>query len=324
MLIDTHAHINFKAFEADATEVVQRAFNNGVSLILVGTQIDTSKEAVELAEKFNSPAFGTPSLAKEGGGGVYAVVGLHPVHTYSQHLDEEETSFQTREEIFDYEAYYKLASHPLVVGIGECGLDYYRIKNDELGIMNVEEIKKKQKLTFIQQIKLAKELDKALVIHCRPSVGTADAYEDILQILDQEFEKFQIPNPKFQMRFEIHSFTGSPEIAMEFVKRGAYVGLNGIITFGDRKTKNLTTSSIALAKEGDKTGNMKKVVETVPLERIVLETDSPYLTPVPHRGKRNEPLFVKHVAEKVAEIKGVSLEEVAKTTTQNAKLLFNI
>jgi TatD DNase family protein len=111
---------------------------------------------------------------------------------------------------------------------------------------------------------------------------------------------------------------------MEFVKRGAYVGLNGIITFGDRKTKNMTTSSIALAKEGDKTGNMKKVVETVPLERIVLETDSPYLTPIPHRGKRNEPSFVKFVAERVAEIKGISLEEVEKTTTQNAKLLFKI
>jgi TatD DNase family protein len=322
MLIDTHAHINFKAFEADATEVVQRAFNNGVSLVLVGTQIDTSKEAVELAKKFNSPAFGTPSLAKEGGGGVYAVVGLHPVHTYSQHLDEEETSFQTREEIFDYEAYYKLASHPLVVGIGECGLDYYRIKNDELGIMNVEEIKNKQKLTFIQQIKLAKELDKALVIHCRPSAGTADAYLDILEIVDTEHLALSANHSSF--RFEIHSFTGSPEIAMEFVKRGAYVGLNGIITFGDRKTKNMTTSSIALAKEGDKTGNMKKVVETVPLERIVLETDSPYLTPIPHRGKRNEPSFVKFVAERVAEIKGISLEEVEKTTTQNAKLLFKI
>jgi TatD DNase family protein len=324
-MFDTHAHINFKAFEADATEVVQRAFNNGVSLVLVGTQIDTSREAVELAKKFNSPAFGTPSLAKEGGGGVYAVVGLHPVHTYSQHLDEEETSFQTREEIFDYEAYYKLASHPLVVGIGECGLDYFRlpaeISQESTGVSH-EQIKKQQQAVFLQQIKLAKALNKALVIHCRPSAGTADAYLDILEIVDTEHLALSTNHSSF--RFEIHSFTGSPEIAMEFVKRGAYVGLNGIITFGDRKTKNMTTSSIALAKEGDKTGNMKKVVETVPLERIVLETDSPYLTPIPHRGKRNEPSFVKFVAEKVAEIKGISLEEVEKTTTQNAKLLFKI
>ncbi len=334
MFIDTHAHVNFKAFEADAEVVIKRALGNGVSIVLVGTQIDTSRQAVEMAEKFESlnfksqitppsPLFGkegeergiavSPShsassghaLAKEGGGGVYAVVGLHPVHTYSQHLDEEETSFKTREEIFDYEVYSKIANHPLVVGIGECGLDYFRLPEDSVKreADSVEKIKAKQKDVFIQQIKLANELNKALVIHCRPSAGTEDAYEDILKILDTEHLALSTNHSSF--RFEIHSFTGSPTMVMEFVKRGAFVGLNGIITF-------------------DKTGNMKQVVETVPLERIVLETDSPYLTPVPHRGKRNEPLFVKHVAEKVAEIKGVSLDEVEKTTTANARKLFKI
>jgi TatD DNase family protein len=324
VLIDTHAHVNFKAFAEDADQTIRRALEAGVWVVNVGTQIDTSRQAVELAEKFE---------------GLYAVVGLHPVHTYSQHLDEEESSFMTREEKFDYNAYFKLANNPKVVGIGECGLDYYRIKNEELGSKNVEAIKQSQKDAFIAQVKLATELNKALVIHCRPSLGSQDAYEDILQILDQEIHPSLSPSPNEgrageRLRFEIHSFTGSPEIVQEFLKRGAYVGLNGIITFGDRKNKSSSTSADlsaaalakaeALAKAGDKTGNMQKVVETVPLDRIVLETDSPYLTPVPHRGKRNEPLYVKHVAERVAELKNINVDEVSSQTTINARKLFNI
>ena len=299
MLIDTHAHVNFKAFAEDAEATIKRALDEGIWVVNVGTQIDTSRQAVELANKY--PPY--PSRGEEkGGGGVFAVVGLHPVHTYSQHLDEEETSFLSREEKFDYNAYYEFTKSPKVLGIGECGLDYYRLPQDD-GLLAGQEdrhqgIKKIQKDAFVQQIKLAKEAKKALVIHCRPSVGSQDAYEDILKILDEE-----VRSKKYELRFEIHSFTGSPEIVQEFLKRGAYVGLNGIITF-------------------DKTGNMQKVVETVPLDRIVLETDSPYLTPVPHRGHRNEPLYVKHVAERVAEIKKVSFNEVADQTTENAKKLF--
>jgi TatD DNase family protein len=286
MLIDTHAHVNFKAFSEDADATMKRALNEGVWVINVGTQIDTSKSAVKMAEKYDQ--------------GVYAVIGLHPVHTYSQHVDEEETSFQTREEHFNTLEYQSLAKDPKVVGIGECGLDYYRLPQDmnhESGIMNQGKIKGLQKHAFVHQIKLAKELNKALVIHCRPSVNSQDAYEDILRILDSEGVN--------DLRFEIHSFTGSPETVQQFLKRGSYVGLNGIITF-------------------DKTGNMQKVVETLPLERIVLETDSPYLTPIPHRGKRNEPAYVKHVAEKIAEIKKVSINNLADQTTKNAKQLFAI
>ena len=123
-------------------------------------------------------------------------------------------------------------------------------------------------------------------------------YEDILKILDQELG---INSQK--LRFEIHSFTGSPDIVQEFLMRGAYVGLNGIITF-------------------DKTGNMEKVVKTVPLDRIVLETDCPYLTPAPHRGKKNEPAHVRFVAEHLAKLKGVDSETVGSQTTQNSARLF--
>jgi TatD DNase family protein len=275
MLIDTHAHVNFSAFKDDYKEVLDRAKQAGVLVINVGTQLDTSAGAVKMAEDF----------------GLYAVVGLHPVHTYEQELDEEETHFKTREEVFDYEAYKKLALHPRVVGIGECGLDYYRLPENQ----DQQSVKEKQKAAFILQIKLAKELNKALVIHCRPGKDTQDAYQDILNILDEQGTT--------NLRFEIHSFTGSPAIVQQFLDRGAYVGLNGIITF-------------------DRTGNMAEVTNIVPLERIVLETDCPYLTPVPMRGKKNEPAYVQYVAQKLAESKGVSEEEVAGQTSANAHGLF--
>lgn len=282
MLIDTHAHINFKAFETDFSEVIQRAFDNDIFVINVGTQLDTSTEAVMLAKQYPKQAF--------------AVVGLHPVHTYSQHLDEEESSFKTREEVFDYNQYQKLAENPEVVGIGECGLDYFRL-NVEDTRYKIEDIKQMQKNAFIKQIQLAKELNKALVIHSRSSPGTDDACLEILEILKTEGVS--------QLRFVLHSYTGSPEVAKQFVALGAYISFNGIITF-------------------DKTGNQAAVLQVVPNDRIVLETDCPYLTPVPMRGKRNESLFVKYVAVKVAELKNQSVDAVEILTTQNAKRLFNI
>lgn len=279
MLIDTHAHVNFRAFKDDAKEVLQRALDGGVHVINIGSQIDTSRQCVELANQFSE--------------GVYAVVGLHPEHTHSQYVDEEEAHFKTREENFDYEAYHELAKNPKVVGIGECGLDYYRLPDD----VDQKIIKDKQKKAFLRQLKLAKELDKVLVIHSRPAKGDESLYDDLLAILDRETIS--------GLRFEVHSYTGSPEYLQKFLDRGAYVSFNGIVTF-------------------DKTGNMEKLVKLVPLDRIVLETDCPYLSPVPHRGKRNEPSFVKFVAERVSQIKNLSANEVAETTTSNAKKLFKI
>ena len=348
MLIDTHAHVNFSGFKDDADAVLQRALDMDMIVINVGTQMDTSKEAVEIAQKYKEQlTINNPQLTPN----VYAVVGLHPVHTYSQELDEEETHFKTRAEYFDTSMYRSLAQSPLVVGIGECGLDYYRLPIEDLSL-KIEDVKQLQRDAFVAQVRLAKGLDKALVIHCRPSTGSMDAYEDILKILDEEFltdryhttpsrqvgtpllsQEGNTPQNSFvaphaigaklrssppniggvphevrgggMMRFEIHSFTGTPDIVQEFLKRGAYVGVNGIITF-------------------DKTGNMEQVVKAVPLDRIILETDCPYLTPAPNRGKKNEPSFVKFVAEKVAQIKELTVEQVAASTSSNAKKLFNI
>lgn len=277
MLIDTHAHVNFRSFKDDAKGTLQRALDSGVWTVNVGSQIDTSRQAVELANQFEK--------------GVYAVVGLHPEHTHSQFVDEEETHFKSREEHFDYEAYKKLAVNEKVVGIGECGLDYYRLPAGE----DHAPIKEKQKEAFRLQVKLAKELNKALVVHSRPAKGDESLFEDLASILKEEGVE--------NLRFEVHSFTGSPEALQKFLDLGAYVSFNGIITF-------------------DKTGNMEKLVKLAPMDRIILETDCPYLTPVPNRGKRNEPANVKFVAGKVAEIKGMSVEEVEKQTTSNASALF--
>jgi len=277
MLIDTHAHVNFAAFAQDAEATIQRALDEGVKMVLVGTQIDTSKQAVEMAKKFPE--------------GVYAAVGIHPVHTYSQELDEEETHFKTREEKFNYAEYKKLASNANVVGIGECGLDYFRLPEGG----NHAAVKKMQAEAFVEQIKLAKELKKTLIIHSRSSKDTDDACLDILEILKGQGVE--------NLRLVLHSYTGSPEVAIKFVELGAYVSFNGILTF-------------------DKTGNQEAVLKVVPEDKIVLETDCPYLTPVPMRGKKNEPAYVKYVAQKVADLKGLTVEDVSKQTTVNALRLF--
>ncbi len=281
-LIDTHTHINLRAFKDDAVETIQRAHDAGVAVVNVGTQIDTSEQAVKLLDQFPED--------------VYAVVGMHPTHVYDHDFeDEDELSVKTREESFDYEQYKTLAQNPRVVGIGECGLDYFRLPEDR----DHNEIKKLQRDAFELQIKLALELDKALCIHCRPSNGTNDAYEDLLEILT----KTKAANP--QLRFEVHCYTGDLETAKKFTKLGGYIGINGIITF-------------------DKSGRSEDVVKNVYLEHIILETDAPYLSPKSNRGKRNEPSYLPEIAEKIAEWKNITVEEVQQTTTENAKKLFKI
>ncbi len=295
MLVDTHTHVNFQAFSKDADDVIKRALESGVWMINAGTKFETSRAAVELAENYSD--------------GVYAAVALHPIHLFEHHVDlqEEGASFNSSEEEFDPGAYADLvAKSTKVVSIGEFGLDYFRLPAgaDETAI------KEHQKRVMIAHIELAKQVGKPLMIHCRPSEGTMDAYEDVLRILDDNYlvspparggEKAGVGGDGF----EIHCFTGNTAIAQEFVKRGGYIALNGIITF-------------------DKTGRSDEVVKSVPLESTILETDAPYLAPLPHRGKRNEPVFVKFVAEKLAEMKGVALSEVEEVTTANARKLFRI
>jgi len=252
MLIDTHSHVNFNAYKDDADEVICRSLDNDIWMINVGSQYGTSKRAVEMAEKYPQ--------------GVYAAVGLHPIHS---------------EEEFDPIKYKELAKSKRVVAIGEIGLDY---KSEYILF------KEKQKEVLLRQLDLAKELNLPVIFHCR--MAHADLIKEIRS-------RNEIGSPK--ITGVIHCFTGTWEDAQKYLEMGFYLGFNGII--------------FKL--------NLDEVIKNTPLERILIETDCPYLTPLPMAG-RNEPLYVKYVTEKIAQLKNLTLEKVAETTTQNAKKLFRI
>lgn len=193
-------------------------------------------------------------------------------------------------ESFDSERYFELAQNPKVVAIGEIGLDYYRTTG--------EQEQKTQKERFLNQLGLATRLEKLVIIHCR------DAHKDMLEILAE--------NPR--IKGVIHSFTGTLEEAREYIKLGFYIGLNGIITFPPSRK----------ASDGHGAQSYDEVVKNIPLDRILTETDAPFLTPVPYRGKRNDPSYVRFVVEKIAEIRNISYEEVHNKTEQNAIDLFDL
>jgi TatD DNase family protein len=274
-LFDVHTHTQFHAFSEDVDLVIQRALDAGVWMVNVGTQRDTSENAISFAEKFSE--------------GVYATVGLHPIHTEKSHHDakefgdsSEEKGFTSRGEEFDFEYYKRLAKNPKVVAIGECGLDYYRLE---------AETKKKQEETFLGHIRVAKEVEKPLMIHCRK------AFDDLISVLLSH--QNDLPN----LRGINHFFTGTIENAKKLLDLGFSFSFGGVITF---------------------TEDYNGLVRFIPLDRIVLETDAPYVAPVPYRGKRNEPLYVQQVSQKISELKFLSIDEVAEATTKNALQIFSI
>lgn len=282
ILFDVHTHVNFRAFQKDADEVVRRALDAETWLVNVGSQFETSRQAVEMAERYSD--------------GVYAVVGLHPVHVFPHRVDDDEANFSAGGEEFDAKSYRELAERSVkVVGIGECGLEYY-----DLPDVSAAEMKKKEREVFLQHIDLALELDKALVVHSR------DTYDDVYEVLAAAR-----PRPP---RILIHSFIGGRREAEKFMELGCYFSLNGIITYKPSREQ----------KPGRSAPDLHEAIRLMPFDRIVLETDAPYLAPAPVRGSRNEPLFVKHVAEKLAELKGLDVENVAAATTSNARDLFKI
>lgn len=314
---DTHAHVNFAAFNKNADLVIGRAIEAGVMMNAVGTHISTSKKAVEIAEKYPEH--------------IRAVIGLHPIHLVESEVDEEEDHFLSHAETFDPVVYRVLAqSSPLVVGIGECGLDYYRLTTDDR-LLTTEQVMEHQKKTFRQHIELAQELDLGLVIHTRQGERARDsasstgpnAYDDVHTILQsyklQATARGGVPHAAvansparnvshsdaggYLPRFVMHCFSGTMDHAKKFLDLGGYLSFTGIVTF-----KNAH--------------DLREVINQTPLERICIETDSPYLTPEPHRGKRNEPVNVIEVAKTIAKVKRISLAEVAEQTTANACSIF--
>ena len=284
-LIDTHCHVHFRAYRNDMDEVIKRSLAENVFMITVGTQQDTSRQAVEVAEKYD---------------GVWAAIGLHPSHTSEQSfVDDDElptANIKTRSEEFDPEFYRELAKSKKVVAIGECGLDYYHLPED----LPVEEVKEKQKIALRAQLDLADELNLPLIIHSR------DAHADQMEILREYVNAGRI-----EKRGVAHCFTGTLEEAKDYFAIGFLVSFTGIIAFPPRKSDGPVSP-------------LQKIVQQIPLEKIMIETDAPYLAPPPHRGERNEPRYVIEVARKLAELHSKSLEEVVETTNVNAKKFFGI
>lgn len=328
---DIHSHINFNAFKDDGDEVIKRTLDAGVWTILVGSQYDTSKRAVEYANRYEK--------------GIYAAVGLHPFHLLEQDIDMNEegsindltflhdrekvlkdknfnganeqkinphtnndiasgtrnrknnngiigVGVKSRVEKYDFEKYLALAkSSEKVVAIGECGLDYQKQEtSNKKQKTEFKIIKKMQIETFKRQIELSLKINKPLIIHCR------NVYKDILDILSSYRDSKNL-------RGNIHCFLGNWDEAKKYFDLGFSVSFTGIITF---------------------TNAHNEVIKKSPLERIMIETDSPYLAPIPYRGKRNEPLYVKEVARRIAEIKNLDFEKVAEATTKNALKMFGI
>jgi len=250
-IFDTHAHYEAEQFNEDRNELLKIMPQNNVCYVInQGTNITTSKQSIELAEKHDY---------------FYAAVGIHPEEVKAQ------------ESLLEIE---KLASHPKVVAIGEIGLDYYwDVSTKEL-----------QMKYFKKQLDLANQLQLPVVIHDR------DAHKDILDTLK---------SVNMNSSGVIHCFSGSVEMAKELLKKGFYLGFDGPITFKNAR--------VAL-----------EVLDYAPLDRILIETDAPYLTPVPFRGKRNNSMYLTYVIDKIAEIKKASPEEIAEITFKNAKALFHI
>jgi TatD DNase family protein len=308
MLFDAHTHIQFPAYDADREETLARAKRANVKMIAVGTQYATSAAGVALAEKYPED--------------VWASVGFHPNHALPAealakaggwHHDPKEQKF-AKPEIFDRKKFEELAGNPKVVAIGECGLDYYRIVNNEFGI------KERQRNIFESQIEIARAVGKPLMIHARPSKGTDDAYEDVLDILGnppptpppskegggkEGLASSLSKRGKIEMGVSkiIHFYEGSFEMTRKLVEAGYYFTFGGIITW---------------KRDYD------DILAYIPLERILLETDAPYVAPLPYRGSRNEPAYVVETAKKLAELSGKSFEEICQITTENVKTVFGI
>ncbi|MHB0954222.1 MAG: TatD family hydrolase [Allorhizobium sp.] len=254
MLIDTHCHLDFADFDAERDELVDRAHAAGVAqMVTISTRVKRLDTLIALTERYPS---------------VFCSVGTHP-NNADEELDV------TADDLV------RLAAHPKVVAIGECGLDYfYDTQKPE-----------DQKTGFLRQIEAARRTQLPLVIHAR------SADDDMAAILRDETGKGAFP-------FILHCFSSGEALAQTGIELGGYVSFSGILTF-------------------PKSTELRDIAKGLPLDRLLVETDAPYLAPKPWRGKRNEPSYVVNTAEVLAETKGVSFEEIARITTENAFRVFS-
>jgi TatD DNase family protein len=251
MIIDAHCHLYYDSLANDIDNVIQRANQAGVSrMVCVGTNIEDSKKCLTITENNDD---------------IFASSGVHPHDSKDAHegyVDE----------------IYELMEYESMIAIGEIGLDYFKNHSDP-------EIQKK---VFKEQMEVAQDLDKPVIIHSR------DADTDLLQIISEYSNVVGVA----------HCFSSTLETAQAFLELGYYISFSGNITF--------------------KNSHLPEVVKSIPLDRVMVETDSPYLSPEPERGKGNEPSLIVHTLSKMSEIYGISYEEMAKHTYDNTTELFRL
>jgi TatD DNase family protein len=263
MLVDSHAHLEGPRFDADRAEMLERARAAGLAAILAigsGTGPGTLDCAIRIAEQHDW---------------IYASIGIHP---HEAKLAGE----------VDYQELESLARHPRVIGFGEIGLDYYYDHSPRDVQQNV----------FIRQMEIARAANLPIIIHCRPSANSENAWDDALQLIREHWSSSGLGGV-------LHCFTGEQKHAAAALDMGFMISFAGNVTF-------------------PKADNIQQAATSVPLDRMLVETDSPFLAPIPYRGKRNEPAFVAHTAAKIAELRGKNAEEIAHVTAMNFFRFFKL
>lgn len=271
MLTDTHCHLDFNKFDDDRAAVLQRASAVEVRRILIpALDLKSSLSAIQLAESYSN---------------LYAAVGFHPT-------DLETFSEKTFGEV------KSLVEHPKVVAIGEIGIDYYWVKEEQKRTFQREVLKK--------QLAFARAVNKPAIIHMREEndAWSGQASVDLLEILSEWHKILKTENhPLAEKPGVLHSYNGDLNTAQTALDLNFYIGVTGPVTYKSAEEK-------------------RRIIRQLPLERLLIETDAPFLTPVPQRGKRNEPAFVAYIADKIAEIHKTTREQVAQITAENAERLF--
>ncbi len=256
---DIHSHLYFPDFDEDRNEEIERTKKAGIAVINIGTDIKTSRECVRLTNEHKN---------------LFACIGQHPGDL-------------TVDSVFD-EHLTKLALEEKVVAIGECGLDYFRLPENEEDVLKIKMI---QKTIFEYHVDLALTVDKPLMLHIRSSKGTQDAYLDALTILEHHQK-----TSGGKLKGNAHFFAGDLNILKRFLDIGFTVSFTGVITF---------------------TNDYNELIKSTPIDMIMVETDAPFVAPVPHRGKRNSPMYIPDIVKKMAEIKGESEENMKKALFDN-------
>jgi TatD DNase family protein len=269
MFIDSHAHLEGNRYDSDRDEVLERAKQNGIEAYLAignGDGPETADCGIQLAEKYD----GKPEYPK-----IWASVGIHP---HEANLANEAADSQM----------LLWARHPRVIAWGEIGLDYFYDHSP----------RELQKTVFVRQMELAKAAKLPIIIHCRPSDNSENAWDDCLAMITEHWSSTGLGGI-------LHCFTGSVEHARRALDLGFMISFAGNITF-------------------PKAQPIRDAAKIVLLDRMLIETDSPYLAPIPHRGKRNEPVFVREVARQIGELRNLSAEEIGSQTAQNFYKFFGL